>query len=131
MMKVYLAAQFARQAELRIHREELEAVGVPVTSTWLDEQHIDNDTEKYRRNAEKDLWDIEMSDALVLFTGHPYHGSVDEIARGGRHVETGFALAKGLEVIICGPLENIFHYTHFCTVLPDWARTIKYIMENK
>lgn len=110
MVKVYLASQFGRQKELRGYRDELESADIRVTASWLDEESSDSDSTKFAKYAEHDLYDIEQCDVFVLFTGEPYFGTVKQIARGGRHVEMGYAMAHNKTIVIVGPRENIFHY---------------------
>mgnify|MGYP001616147807 CR=1 FL=1 len=49
--------------------------------------------------------DIDKADAVLSFT-HP-RGTMT--TGGGRHVEFGYALAKGKKVALIGERENIFH----------------------
>jgi nucleoside 2-deoxyribosyltransferase len=128
MLKVYLASQFSRQKELQNYRDELERTGIIVTSSWLDEESSDSDSTKFEKFAEADLYDIENCDVFVLFTGEPYSGTVKQIARGGRHVEFGYALSENKEIIIVGPLENIFHYLKELDVFSDWHSAFSYII---
>jgi nucleoside 2-deoxyribosyltransferase len=113
-MLVYLAGPYAWKHYIKVHAEQLEAIGVGVTSSWLEEKHSpttalaelpDDMNTKY---ALADLRDIDRADAFVLFAV-PAH--VPAIPRAGRHVEFGYALAKGLPIYVVGPeRENIFHY---------------------
>lgn len=112
-MRVYLANQFSKKQETAKFAEELRKEGFIITSTWLNEPDADaNDSMKsygdqYLAVAAKvDVYDISSADAFVIFTVDP-----DEMTkRGGRHVETGMAMAMGKKVIVCGPRENIFHH---------------------
>lgn len=111
-MKVYLAARYARRNELREYRTQLEALGIHVTSRWLDENEpLDgNMTHKedtwYTHTAFVDLEDIDYADAIIFFAEDPLIGWV----RGGRHVEFGYAIAKFKLIHIIGPKENVFHH---------------------
>ena len=42
MLKVYLAARYNRRDEMRGRRKDLHAVGIQVTSRWLDEKSDTN-----------------------------------------------------------------------------------------
>lgn len=123
-MKVYLASRFSRGAELRGYKAELEAQGITVTSRWFMGGHewegTDDDAlpvEAGARFAQDDLEDIDAADVIVCFTEEPRSGP----SRGGRHVKYGYALAKGMTIIIVGPLENVFyclnreHIYHYAT----------------
>lgn len=127
-MKVYLAAQYCEKYRLRALAEELESKGIEVTSTWLSEPHGPNTqmhevTEDDRqRYAITDLEDVDRADCLVFFSIEP----TQSFFRGGRHVEFGYAYAKGKEIIVVGPQENIFHH------LPQierktWPETVYYL----
>lgn len=121
-MKVYLAARFSRFDELNLCRAELETLGISVTSRWLRGGHewVGTPDDEIPRDhlarfAAEDLEDLDVADMLVCFTESPRSGP----ARGGRHVEFGYALAKGKPVIVVGHLENVFY------ALPDvvWVDT--------
>jgi nucleoside 2-deoxyribosyltransferase len=111
-MKVYLAAQYARRDELRQYREQLNAQGIYVTSRWLNERESlttnmgDHSVDFYIETANIDIEDIDAADALVFFAEDPLVG----IKRGGRHVEFGYALAKGKPIYVINYKENVFHY---------------------
>ena len=111
-MKVYLAAGFSRKQEIAEKSQELENLGIHVVSTWPYEEMAANDglndvTEEYLRlNARKDVQEIIVADALVLFTQEP----TKPFFRGGRMHEAGFAHGIGKRLLVCGPKENIFHY---------------------
>lgn len=53
--------------------------------------------------------DIKLSDLLVLLTESASALVGGTATSGGRHVETGFALALGKPVIVVGAPENVFH----------------------
>lgn len=110
--KVYLAAQYRMKEELNDYANWLEDIGVEVTSSWLNEEEdanvqlADLSIGKKIEYAQRDLDDIDRSDAIILFTVEPTVCTF----RGGRMHEFGYAAAKGKMLIICGPRENIFHY---------------------
>lgn len=122
--KVYLAAPFARQAEMRKYADELAGFGIKVTSRWLHEGESLNDRGEVIKQsipdhiaAQHDLEDIDRADVMIQFTEPPaklslagWKGFTTQYnPRGGRHVELGYALAKGKEVFVIGYRENIFH----------------------
>ncbi len=121
MLKVYLAARYNRRDEMRERRKDLHAVGIQVTSRWLDEKsdtNVDMGEESdsfYVTTAAVDLADIERADIFILFSENPLEG----FKRGGRHVEYGYALKAGKPIYVVGPKENVFHYSpnvaHFST----------------
>jgi nucleoside 2-deoxyribosyltransferase len=112
-MWLYFAGRYGRREELKRYAGELRAMGITVTSRWLDGAHEDDNgtPEEAERFAIEDLKDLDVADVLVAFTESP--GAVPNRARGGRHVEFGYALAKGKQVCVVGHRENVFCY------LPD------------
>jgi nucleoside 2-deoxyribosyltransferase len=121
--KVYLASRYSRRQELLGYRELLRARGIEVTGRWLEGLHEIHDSDTPGRQrvmqasfAEDDLEDIRRADAMVSFTEGP--GSPH--ARGGRHVEFGYALALGKHLIVIGPLENVFYCLPGVLRFDDW-----------
>lgn len=131
-MKVYLAAPYGSRATIRGYAQQLSKVGFTVTSSWLDEKHEINDgtqgaatalpDDQVDQHARDDMRDIDKSDLLVLFTS----ASVGVEGGGGRHVETGYALAKlgAAHVIVVGDPENVFHRLSAVTTVPDWHEAV-------
>jgi hypothetical protein len=114
--KVYLASRFGRREELIGYAERLKEVGFECTSRWLVVEHDGaNVTDEMRQQyGTDDLEDVGAADIMINFT-ESRDGSTDfdlmrSRARGGRHVELGFALGRGLSVYIVGPKENVFHH---------------------
>lgn len=105
-MKIYLASRFGRRDELREISGSIRRLGHTVTSSWLEqiEDAIDSPDSPYL--AALDLREVQKSDVFVAFTEHPGTPGAE---RGGRHVEFGSAAAFGKALIICGPVEHIFH----------------------
>ena len=117
MTSYYLAASFARNAEMRVRRDELLAAipGSKVTSRWIDlhpdivgsavglTRVLDTEPEHVWRFAQHDLEDVVKADVFIAVTGAG--------TSGGRHVEYGYALALSKRLVVVGPRENVF-YTH-------------------
>ena len=120
-MKVYLAARYSRRDELREYKTALEAIGVEITSRWLNEtepldsQMVEHSEAFYVETATIDFQDVDAADALVFFSENPLVGW----PRGGRHVEYGYAFKGNKPIYVVGPKENVFHYIgmvkHFAT----------------
>jgi hypothetical protein len=112
MKSVYLAAQFARRDELASYIPAFEAAGLRVTSRWLkqmtplDGLAARHTPDENRIFADVDISDVDIADGFVFFAEDPLIG----IPRGGRHVEFGWALARGKEIAVIGPRENVFHW---------------------
>lgn len=109
---VYLAARFSRLPELLTYKDKLEARGVTVTSRWLRGGHEwvgtpdeEIPVEHNARFAQDDIDDLMAADVVVCFTESPRSGP----ARGGRHVEAGYALAMGKRLVVVGFRENVFY----------------------
>jgi hypothetical protein len=95
-----------------------------VTSSWLygryprnaeDGLSIEQPAAERAKIAEQDWRDLRGSDVCISFT---------ELARsngrGGRHVEFGLALAFGIQCIVVGPREHVFHCLPSVRHYPDW-----------
>lgn len=119
-LRVYLAGRWARRAEIRRLGNMLAALGVEVTSSWLYSGEEDSGAPAalLAEWAARDLRDVARADALVLITdGEDTPGGYS----GGRHSETGYALALGKAVYVVGPRENIFHHLPAVQVCATWA----------
>lgn len=117
-MKVYIAAPWQLRDEARALGERLTAAGVTVTARWL----IEPDGQAERDGALMDLVDIDCSEALVLLNPAGWEAK----GTGGRHVECGYAHAKGLSVGILGVRSNCFH-TLF-TLFADEAELLECLL---
>lgn len=119
-MKVYLAADYARKNEIREVAAKLRALGIEVTSRWLD---TPDDGIPWSAEAKVDVEDVQDAHTLVSFT-------TGELARGGRHAEFGMAVALGKGLVIVGPREHVFHFLpevlllHGKEQLLDWAKVV-------
>ena len=102
-MKVYLAARFSDRAYMELVADRLKSLGIEITARWVygGEEGLDR-----TGVACLDLDDVDKCDTLVSFT-QP-HGTMTK--GGGRHVEFGYALAKGKRLILIGERENVFHH---------------------
>ena len=147
-MKIYLAARYSRREELCAYRKQLEAVGHTVQARWLNGEHqLANDgtpigengaalVEGTLRSGEQlseheqteraaalrskfalDDWeDVNAAELVINFTEPPR----SKANRGGRHVEYGIALARGIPVIVVGYRENIFHWLPAVRFVETW-----------
>jgi nucleoside 2-deoxyribosyltransferase len=117
-VNIYLAARYQRHKEMQDVRNVLEGLGHRVTSRWID-LHCDTPGDftksftkeflnTYPKNCtfigERDIEDLNKADIIISFTEEDGSGG-----KGGRHVEFGYALARGKRLIIVGPRENVFH----------------------
>ena len=112
MTTIYLASRFSRNDEMRGVRDVLVGLGHTVTSRWIDlhggdqqesaaAEVLNSDPASVAHFGQHDLADIDGADTLISFTGSG--------GKGGRHIEFGYGLARGMRMIVVGPRENIFH----------------------
>ena len=114
--------------------EELSALGIEVTSTWLDEpyppntQLLDVPHDLNIKYAQADVRDIAEADTFVFFSVPSTRATL----RGGRHVEFGMALALGKNIVIVGPKENIFHHlpTKRLVHVGDWSQAVTVLQQR-
>ena len=133
-MKVYLAARFSRLPELLGYAADLEQAGIEVTSRWLRGGHEwvgtpdeEIPVEAKARFATEDLEDMLNADTVVCFTESPRSGP----ARGGRHVEYGYALACGMDILVVGHRENVFYCLPDVDFAPDWESARLFLLRWK
>jgi hypothetical protein len=122
-VRIYLASRYSRRAELVAYMAALEALGHTVTSRWLREDHelpIGAEPAAGVRFAREDYEDLTTADLCISFTEEP--GKAGGRNRGGRHVEFGIALGRGLLLVVVGARENVFHYMPRVRFYPTWAR---------
>lgn len=119
-MKIYIAAAYSRQGEMRALAQYLIDHGHEITARWIDGRHSTpppgmepNSREHLAWAAAEDVEDVRAADVVVSVTGG------GKRSRGGRHVEYGIALALGKRLIILGYPENVFHHLPQVLVLPD------------
>jgi hypothetical protein len=124
-MKIYLAARYSRNAEMRGVRDVLQTLGHHITSRWIDchagkyltsftPEHLNNDPEYCSAIARHDWDDLSEADTVISFTDTTGGG------KGGRHVEFGLSLALGKRSILVGPRENVFHTLPEIEHYPSW-----------
>jgi hypothetical protein len=123
--RIYLAAAYERNDEMRGVRDVLVALGYEVTSRWID-QEVSGQTEAagaaelaadpaaYVKFAHKDLDDLRAADTVISFTGGG--------GRGGRHVEFGIAHTLGKRLVLVGLREHVFHTLPEVEWYPDWTQ---------
>lgn len=112
-LSVYVAADFARAKEAQQLAERVRAAGNRVVSSW----HVRADPlelasagtvggppeEAAGAAASRNLREVDAADiVLVLTTG--------ELARGGRHFETGYGYALRKRIVLVGVVEHAFHH---------------------
>lgn len=126
-MKIYLAARYSRNDEMRGVRDVLTAMGHEITSRWIDlhggkyptsftPEILNSDPDYCGALGQHDAEDVAAADTVISFTG--------EGGKGGRHVEFGIGLALGKRSIIVGPREHIFHALPEVEHFPSWRSLV-------
>lgn len=126
-MKIYLAGSYSSKEKITGYAQELRAIGIECTSTWLEETYAPNTQihqvleQELVKYSIQDLKDIDRADGLVLIA--------EEVnPRGGAHVEFGYALATGKAVMVVGPNHNIFHYLPQVGKFKTWELAKKFLI---
>ena len=117
-INVYLAGRYESMDVMREVREvwgggKRRAV---VTSRWIDGKHSDATRALSAVAATEDLEDIDAAEVLVIWSPREHFRT----GRGGRHVEVGYALARGKRIILVGERENVFHHHPAIEQVADW-----------
>jgi hypothetical protein len=121
-VRIYIASR-SQQAGRELRTLAL-SLGHTVSSRWLDEARyagMPTEQEERVRAAVENLEDLHSADLLIL-RAEPDGSFVP----GGKHVETGAALAWGKPVLVLGRPENVFHWHPLVTVV-DEEGLVKYL----
>lgn len=135
-MKIYLAAAWSRQLEIREVAAELnELAGVQVVSRWLYEPTLPPDAEdlnKFRQaRASDDLEDVLNTEVLVRFTDRITTNRVlSSLVSGARMFEMGYAYAQGKKIVAVGGHQPIFDYMPEIIHVNDVEELKAWILEN-
>lgn len=120
VLKLYIAGRYSKLKELKEESQAFVKAGMQITASWLDNKE---EGMSFNDIAVIDLKDVDEADVLVLYT-EPYG---TQVPGGGRHVEFGYALAKGKKMVIVGPLENVFHWHPEVKVFPRTEYAVRYL----
>ena len=109
-MKIYIASFFDTKDRILPYVAKIRDMGYPqnpryyeLTSTWLNETHTGELSEGMKNwYGYRDLRELDYSDLLIIDT-------FDETPRGGREVEMGYCMGRGIHVWVVGPMRNVFH----------------------
>lgn len=102
-MRVYLAAAYRRADEIRQIALRLGVLGIETTSRWVYGWGVGNP--RRHEVAMGDLEDIRRANLLLFFAEDETAGYMS----GGRHVEFGIAIERGMRIHVIGKPENLFH----------------------
>ena len=115
-MRFYLAGKFRWQKVIYTIGQKLTAHGHQVGARWLTGHDSANPSPSLQAQwAAEDLQDIDAAEAVVVFQ-LPCDNPEQSI---GRHVEFGYALAKGKPVSLIGLQTSVFHYAAGVTHYPS------------
>ncbi|HOW70460.1 MAG TPA: hypothetical protein PKY77_07660 [Phycisphaerae bacterium] len=115
-MKVFIASHSQELASKL--RDLILGRGHECTARWIVEDtrfhagHGAYSDEERARLALMDAEDVAAADVLVLIAEEE-----GRTVPGGKHVETGMALAAGRPVVVWGRRENVFHWHPLVTVV--------------
>lgn len=133
-MRVYIAAPYGARTLVARRLSELQRIGFTVSCRWADGTHevgpegaATEVDEKTRASwAHDDLQDIRDADVLVVLSASEALGSEASTrgVSGGRHVETGYAIARRIPVVFVGEPENVFHAIPQVAVVPSWHEAL-------
>ena len=126
-IKIYIAAASYRQKEARNAYRKLQRRGFEVTSSWVFKRSL-GEIDSFPYEAHRDLEQVAEADVVVTFSENPRR---KKYTTGGRHVECGYALAKGKELIVVGPRENVFHYLPYVKQYDTLQEAMEYLRGEK
>lgn len=126
-VSIYIAGSYGRRAELLEHKLDYMSKGGKCTSTWLDKPESEAENNGLGKEpatyAFRDLDDILVADAIVLFA------EPDGVnARGGKHVEFGFALAHGKGCFVVGRKETVFQWLPHVEQFDTWEECCQHLL---
>jgi hypothetical protein len=113
MKSVYLAAAFHRKEEMKDISLKIAALGVEITSRWLDEEPAPAGPIKLKRflldTADMDAADVKRAHTLIRFSDDLSTPTVPSgWCTAARMEETGMAHAWGKQIIIVGGIQSLF-----------------------
>lgn len=118
-MKLYIAAH--SQTAAKSLKERIEEMGHVCTARWITtDEKFPQGLSAYSCDEKRELVVVdehdvrEAVDGLVLIAEPP-----GQLVPGGKHVETGMALAYGYSVFVIGRRENLFHWHPNVKVFED------------
>jgi hypothetical protein len=100
---VYIAAPYSMKESAKQLRNVLHVNQIHCTSRWID---LDDDFNDELKGAQMDLADVRAAQALVLINYSEWANK----GSGGRHVEMGIAIERGMLVFVLGKRSNVFHH---------------------
>lgn len=109
----YLAAPYQMRAAAQVAMQQFAARGFACTARWITQ---DDSAQIGPEWAQADLADIDAAAAFVALGPEVWKNA----GSGGRHVELGYALARGKLICLVGARTNLFHHHPAVT----WCATV-------
>jgi hypothetical protein len=130
-MKIYLAAAFSRQGEMKEVAVKLINRGFEVTSQWLTNTPGVIKGKKARmQDAFMDINDLREADILVRFSDDLTKDSIPaKLGSGARMFEFGMAWERGMPIVVVGGRQNIFDSLPNVTHVADLKELFEYLGE--
>jgi hypothetical protein len=103
---------------MRQYADELLNRHIGVTSRWIrSEAQSDplSDPDACAEAAAECFADVDAAQTVIYFAEH---GSV------GKHVELGYAIARGKKVVVVGTPTSVFHFTLGVIRVDSWAQIL-------
>lgn len=124
-MKIYIAAGFDRQDEIKLLAGQIEGwTKHVVVSRWHGKvgQPGWPKEMKEKECAEADVEDLRSADILLSIGG--------TTTQGGRHCEFGMAWILNLHIVHLGEKENVFHYLDGIVHVPNRGSLMDLLRER-
>jgi len=131
LTRYFLSGCFQQHQQIQSYAEQLEQAirGARVVSTWHSQPDIAAEDaltpaeltlhpDQGQGYAAQDLEELDQAQVLVLFSGFG--------GQGGRHVEYGYALAKGKRLVLVGPRDNVFSCLPQAEWFPSFTAWLEY-----
>lgn len=126
-MKLFIASH--SQEEALSLRNELLRRGHEITARWITKDEKFSQSSAAYTDAERtelslvDEADVRAATDGLILIAEPHGRTVP----GGKHVETGMALALERPVFVIGRRENLFHWHPRVRVFPDADRFFEFL----
>jgi nucleoside 2-deoxyribosyltransferase len=112
-VKIYVAAPFQMRNDAIKVMHWLVSHGHTVTSRWLVDIEDPSDLSKQADYANKCMTAIINSDVILALNTPEWANA----GTGGRHIELGYALALGKQIVLLGVRSNVFHHLECVRVI--------------
>ena len=128
-MKIYLAAAFSRQGEMKRIAAQLIGYGFEVTSRWLtNTPGVIKGKRNRMEDAFMDVEDLRRADLLVRFSDDLTKERIpSRLGSGARMFEFGMAWERGMPIVVVGGRQNIFDSLPNVTHVTDMNGLLEYL----